>query len=115
MARGLVTHSLGQVATRVPGLKRLPVLKLISIAEVGLLARDHLLRLTPDERRRLVALIASARGRPSTLGRAERGELTALVAKLEPRLLAGEAADRISPVPLPKRVVRGSKRRTRRP
>jgi hypothetical protein len=110
MARGLVTRSLGHVATRVPGLRRLPVLKLISIAEVGLLARDHLMRLTPAERRRLLELVRYARGRPSTLRSAERDELAELVAKLEPRLLAGQAADRISPVPLPKRVVRGPKR-----
>jgi hypothetical protein len=110
MARGLVTRSLGHVATYVPGLRRLPVFKLIAIAEVGLLARDHLLRLTPPERRRLLELIRIARGRPSKLREADRDELTELVAKMEPRLLAGEAAERISPVPLPKRIVRGPKR-----
>ena len=94
-----------------PGLRRLPVFKLISIAEIGLLARDHVLRLTPQERRRLLELIRDARGRPSQLSRAERDELAELVARLEPRLLAGEAADRISPVPLPRRIVRGSRRR----
>src|SRR5665213_723060 len=111
MARGLVTRSLGQVATHVPGLRRLPVLKLISIAEVAMLARERLLRLTPAERRRLLELVRIARGRPSHLGNADRDELAELVAKLEPRLLAGQAADRISPVPLPKRIVRGPKRR----
>ncbi|MGH2866310.1 MAG: hypothetical protein ACRDNK_01910 [Solirubrobacteraceae bacterium] len=111
MARGFVTRSLGHVATHVPGLRRLPVLKLISIAEVGLLARDHVLRLTGPERRRLLGLIRIARGRPRNLSAADHDELTELVAKLEPRLLAGEAAGRISPVPLPKRVVRGPKRR----
>jgi hypothetical protein len=110
MARGLVTRSLGHVATHVPGLRLLPVFKLIAIAEVGLLARDHLLRLTPPERRRLLELIRIARGRPSKLREADRDELTELVAKMEPRLLAGEAAERISPVPLPKRIVHGPKR-----
>ncbi len=52
-------------------------------------------------------LVRTARGRPSRLGTAERHELADLVAKLEPRMLAGEAVDRISPVPLPKRIVRG--------
>ena len=94
-----------------PGLRRLPVFKLISIAEIGLLARDHVLRLTPQERRRLLELIRDARGRPSHLTGAERNELAELVARLEPRRLAGEAADRISPVPLPRRVVRGPRRR----
>lgn len=110
MARGLVTRSLGHVATRVPGLRRLPVFKLISIAEVAILAREHLLRLTPAERRRLLELMRVARGRPSQLGTADRDELAELVAKLEPRRLAGHAADRMSPVPLPKRIVNGPKR-----
>lgn len=110
MAQGLVTRSLGHIATHIPGLRRLPVFKLIAIAEVGLLARDHVLRLTPPERRRLLELIRIARGRPRSLRDSDRDELTELVAKMEPRLLAGEAADRISPVPLPKRIVRGPKR-----
>ncbi|HET9103301.1 MAG TPA: hypothetical protein VFN55_08090 [Solirubrobacteraceae bacterium] len=93
-----------------PGLRRLPIFKLISIAEIGLLARDHLLRLSPQERRRLLELLREARGRPSRMSTTERDELAALVARLEPRLLAGEAADRISPVPLPRRVVRGRRR-----
>jgi hypothetical protein len=108
MAQGLVTRSLGHIATHIPGLRRLPVFKLIAIAEVGLLARDHVLRLTPPERRRLLELIRIARGRPRSLRGSDRDELTELVAKMEPRLLAGEAADRISPVPLPKRIVRGA-------
>ncbi|MEO8968173.1 MAG: hypothetical protein ABI355_11125 [Solirubrobacteraceae bacterium] len=103
----MITRSLGRAATHVPGLRRLPVFKLISIAEVGLLARDHLLRLSPAERRRLIGLVRIARGRPSQLSAVDRQELAELVAKLEPRLLAGEAVDRISPVPLPKRVTRG--------
>ena len=81
--------------------------KLISIAEVGLLARDHVLRLTPAERHRLIDLVRIARGRPSRLSSADRQEFAELVAKLEPRVLAGEAVDRISPVPLPKRFTRG--------
>ncbi|MDQ6732082.1 MAG: hypothetical protein M3022_17790 [Actinomycetota bacterium] len=103
----MITRSLGRAATHVPGLRQLPVFKLISIAEVGLLARDHLLRLSPAERRRLIGLVRIARGRPSHLSAADREELAELVAKLEPRLLAGEAVDRISPVSLPKRFTRG--------
>jgi hypothetical protein len=67
------------------------------------------LRLTPAERHRLIALVRIARGRPSRLSAADREELADLVAKLEPRLLAGEAVDRISPVPLPKRITRGKR------
>lgn len=108
MPSGLVMRSIGRAATRLPGLRRIPVFKLVSIAEVGLLARDHLQRLTPAERHRLLELVRIARGRPSNLKPSQREELTGLVAKLEPRLLAGEAADKLSPVPLPRRMTRGS-------
>jgi hypothetical protein len=107
--RGFVTKSLGAAAGHVPGVRRLPVLKLLAVAEIGLLARDHLRRLSPAERRRLLELVRIGRGRPSNLTRSERDELAALVAKLEARRLAGEAADRLSPVPLPRRVVRGAR------
>lgn len=83
---------------------------LVSVAEVAMLARAHLMRLTPQERRRLVELVRIARGRPSNLSRSEREELAELVAKLEPRLLAGEAAEKLSPVRLPKRISRGKAR-----
>lgn len=68
-----------------------------------------MLRLTPTERQRLIGLVRIARGRPSRLSTADREELADLVAKLEPRLLAGEAVERISPVPLPKRITRGKR------
>lgn len=112
MPSGLVNRSLGRAAARVPGIRRLPVLKLVSIAEVGMLAREHLRRLTPDERRRLFHLVRLARGRPSRLTRSERDELAALVAKLEPGLLAGAAVDKLSPIPLPRRLRGGSRARS---
>jgi hypothetical protein len=98
---------LGHAASRVPGLKRLPVIKLLAASEVALLARDHIRRLTPQERRRLVELVRVGRGRRRNLSQAEREELSRLVAKVEPRLLAGAAAEKLSPVPLPKRLVYG--------
>jgi hypothetical protein len=111
MPSGIINRSIDVAASRVPGLRRLPVMKLLAIGEVGLLARDHVMRLTPDERRRLVALIRIGRGRRSNLGERERKELAGLVAKLEPRLLAGEAVDRFSPLPIPKRLIRGPRKR----
>ena len=39
--------------------------------------------------------------------RRERDELSELLAKVEPREFVGEAADRLSPVPLPKRLTHG--------
>jgi len=110
VASGFVTRSLGRAATHFPGIRRLPVLKLLAIAEVGMLARDHLVALTPVERHRLFHLIRLAHGRPSSLSDAERTEFAELVAKFEPRLLAGVAADKLSPVPLPKRLLRGPRK-----
>ena len=96
--------------SRIPGLKRLPVLKLIAIGEIALLARTHAAKLDAGERHRLVELVRKGRGRPSKLSEAEREELASLVAKAEPRLFAGELADKLSPVPLPRRLVRGPRR-----
>jgi hypothetical protein len=52
------------------------------------------------------------RGRSRNLTGAERDELAGLLAKLQPRLLMGEAIDRLSPVPLPRRLVFGPKNRS---
>ena len=111
MPSSLMNMSLGKAAERVPGLRRVPVVKLLSAAEVALLARDHLAQLTPRERRRLVGLVRVGRGRRSRLTSAEREELEELMAKLRPRLFVGEAIDRLSPVPLPRRLVYGPKNR----
>ena len=96
--------------TRTP-VKRLargvPVVALLSAAEVAKLAKDHLARLRPAERRRLMALIAKGRGGASALSERERAELALLVAKLEPRAFVGSAADRFSPIPMPKRLLYG--------
>jgi hypothetical protein len=108
--RGAATHAIAQGVNRVPGLKRLPVLKLIVIGEIALLARAHVTKLTATERRRLVELVRKGRGRPSKLSPGERDELSALVAKAEPRLFAGSIADKLSPVPLPRRLVRGPRK-----
>ena len=98
-------------ATRIPGLKRIPIFKLLALAEIALLARVHITRLTAAERRRLLALVQTSRGRKGNLTEAERRELADLVNKMEPRMFAGAAADHLSPIPLPKRVTHGPKRR----
>lgn len=98
-----LTRRVGSSAWKhAPGLRRLPFLKVLAAAEIALLARRHLLRLTPDERRQLVDLVRHGR----TLSPVEKEELRTLVAKLEPRGFAGGAANRLSPVPLPKRLTR---------
>jgi hypothetical protein len=88
-------------------MRGIPVVALLSAAELASLAKEHLAKLDPAERRRLLALVARARGRPASLSESERSELGVLVAKLEPRRLAGAAADRLSPVPVPKRLLYG--------
>ena len=85
----------------------IPVVGLLSAAEVAKLANRHLAKLDGAERRRLLALVAKARGGAGALSKAERAELAALVAKLEPRVFAGSAANHFSPVPVPKRLLYG--------
>ena len=104
------TRLLAGAAGKVPGLRRVPLVKLLFLAELGLVARDHFGRLEPDERRRLVALVRQGRGRNQNLSVEERDELAGLVAKVEPRRFAGLAIDRLSPVPLPRRLVYGKAR-----
>jgi hypothetical protein len=103
-------RTLGRTVGRFPGLRRVPVLKLLAAAEVAMLARDHLARLDGHERHRIVELVRKGRGRPSNLTDDEREELAALVAKVEPRLLAGQAVEKLSPVPLPRRMVYGPRK-----
>lgn len=92
-----------------PGLKRLPVFKLIALGEIAILARQHMYQLNAKQRRRLVHLVQTSRGRKGNLTEAERRELADLLGKMEPRLFAGAAADKLSPVPLPKRFTQGPK------
>jgi len=82
----------------------LPVGTLLLSADIALLAGKHVARLDGAQRRRLVALVREARGRPSTLEETQRQELRILLAALEPRLFVGSAVRRVSPVPLPKRL-----------
>ena len=107
MANRLTHRLLARGAGRLPILRRLPIFKLLAIAEIALAARDHLGRLEPAERSRLLALVRKGRGRSRNLTPAEREDLAALVAKVEPRRFAGLAVDRLSPVPLPKRLLHG--------
>jgi hypothetical protein len=97
---------LGRGAARIPGLKRLPLVKLVAVGEIALLARRHATLLDSAERRRLLELVRRGRGRTRNLSEDERAELAVLVAKAEPRRFAVLAADALSPVPLPKRLTR---------
>ncbi len=98
----MFSETVGRATKRIPVLKRVPVLRLLVIGEVAMLAHSHIVRLTPSERRRLVVLMRDARGRPQTLSSRERDEFEALIAKVEPKLFAAGAAQKLSPVPLPR-------------
>jgi hypothetical protein len=91
-----------------------PVLKLLTAAEIAVLVREHFLRLEPIERRRLVELVRKGRGRPRNLSETEREELAGLIGRIQPRLLVGRAAGKLSPVHLPRRVVYGPRKRAKR-
>jgi hypothetical protein len=82
--------------------RRIPVFRLVAAAELAIVARRHVQRLTPKERRRLLELIS----RPHRLTGSERGDLKRLVDKMAPRAFAGTVAEKLSPVPLPKRLTR---------
>jgi hypothetical protein len=99
---GARNSAIAAVSRRVPGLRRLPVVKLLAIAELAGVARQHVQHLTPAERRRLAQL--ARRGRNLSAG--ERHELRELVDKLDARAFAGSAVERISPLPLPRRLTR---------
>jgi hypothetical protein len=107
MAGPIVKRALGRVRI----LRGLPVARLIALGELAILARDHLAKLEPHERRRIVELVRQGRGRTANLSSRERRELAALVDKAEPRLFLGTAAEKFSPVKLPERVVKGHKHR----
>jgi hypothetical protein len=100
-----------RLALRTRWIKRLsggvPVARLLLLGEVALMARRHLLSLDQTDRRRLITLLGRARGRWGRLTYSERAELARLLARLEPRLFFGSALRRLSPVPLPKRLLYG--------
>ena len=77
----------------------MPFFKVLAIAQTLLLVRRHVQRLDAADRRRLREL--ARRGR--RLSPDERDELRRLVAKFEPGAFAFAAADKLSPVPLPRR------------
>jgi hypothetical protein len=94
----MVNIAAAKVATRIPGLRRIPLVELVIVAEVMMLAKQHYERLTPKERRRMVILVRDTRGRPSNLTLHQRRELEELVAKAQPRLFAAVAAQKLSPL-----------------
>lgn len=91
--------AVARAAERLPLLRRLPLARLVLLAEVAILAKAHYERLTPAERRRLVLLVRGTKGRPRNLSERERRELEKLIAKVEPKAFAAQAAQKFSPLP----------------
>lgn len=113
MSPSRLPRSIARGSERYAALRALPVLKLLAAGEVLLLARQHVVRLEPAERRRLVELVREGHGRRRNLTPEQRDELAALVAKAEPRRFLTEAASKFSPVPIPERLVRRRRRPSR--
>jgi hypothetical protein len=88
-------------------IKAIPVFRLLLIAELAIVLRQHYLLLDKDERRRLRQLLV----RGPRMTQTEREEMKRLLGKLRPRLLAGAAVEKLSPVPLPDRVTAAAERR----
>jgi tellurite resistance protein len=66
---------------------------LLAAAEVVVAVRNHLAdRLTQKERKRMVEIVRSSKGRPSNLSDRERKELRALLGKVEASDLAKKVA-----------------------
>ena len=76
----------------------MPFFRILAIGRTVLLARRHLSKLGPGDRRRLRDLV----GRGHRLNASERDELRRLLAKLEPRAFAFATANAFSPVRIPR-------------
>jgi hypothetical protein len=75
-------------------LRKLPAARLVILGELLLLAREHLQKLEPSERRRMLELVRRGRGRPRNLSDRDRRELARLVEKAQPRQFMGTAVKR---------------------
>lgn len=73
----------------------------MAVGELLLLARQHFLKLEPQERHRVVELVRRGRGRTSNLTERERRELARLIQKTEPREFASTAMKRLVGISLP--------------
>jgi hypothetical protein len=82
-------------------IRHIPAAKLLIAAELLMLARRHMSKLEPHERRRIVELVRQGRGRRRNLTERERRELAELMLKVEPRQFVTSAMKQMVGVPLP--------------
>jgi hypothetical protein len=94
-------NPLTKSVARIGVLKKIPVARMLVLAELLVLLREHMSKLEPHERRRLLELVRRGRGRPSSLSARERRELSALLAKAEPRAFVNLAAQKVTGIPVP--------------
>jgi hypothetical protein len=85
--------------------RNVPLARLLIAAQVAITVGRQLARLDAGERRRLVELMGEGVRRRGKLSAGEREELRAIVVKLEPHLLLASAVQRLSPVPVPRRLL----------
>ena len=85
---------------------------LLAAAEVVLAVRNHITgRLTEKERKRMLEIVRSSKGRPSNLSDRERKELRSLLDRVEPR----ELAKTVASSGFAGRFAKGIRRRQERP
>ena len=75
--------------------RKIPAARLIVLGELLLLAREHVTKLEPHERRRILELVRRGRGRTRNLSERDRRELARLLEKAEPRLFVGNAMEKM--------------------
>jgi hypothetical protein len=63
-------------------------LLLLTLAEVAVLFKEHLDRLSPKERQRLVEIVKESKGRPRNVSDREREEIKKMIDKIGPAELA---------------------------
>jgi hypothetical protein len=86
--------------------KGVPIGRMLLLGDIAVLAGRHVAALDAAERRRLISLLRR-RTTGEGMDDSERKELEALLGKLQPRLFLGTATRRLSPLPLPSRVLFG--------
>ena len=77
--------------------------RMLAVAELVVLVREHMTKLEPHERRRLLELVRRGRLRPRSLSPKDRRELAELLAKTEPRAFVNRAVQKVTGVPVPSR------------
>lgn len=74
---------------------KIPAARLIILGELLMLANEHVHKLEPQERRRVLELVRRGHGRPGNLSDRDRRELGRLLDKAEPREFVKTAGKRM--------------------